>query len=113
FSTDLLPLLPPRPLHPPDLHSFPTRRSLDLVRTQFAIQDTSEQFCSGNLRQQFSPVLFKKKFAGSFISQRQKTNHGNIMSRNNRSEEHTSELQSRGHLVCRLLLEKKKPISTG
>src|SRR5437660_2658306 len=27
-----------------------------------------------------------------------------------RSEEHTSELQSRGHLVCRLLLEKKKPV---
>src|SRR5690625_6438731 len=27
-----------------------------------------------------------------------------------RSEEHTSELQSRGHLVCRLLLEKKKKI---
>src|SRR5690554_7735426 len=26
----------------------------------------------------------------------------------NRSEEHTSELQSRTHLVCRLLLEKKK-----
>src|SRR5439155_26755562 len=30
-----------------------------------------------------------------------------------RSEEHTSELQSRGHLVCRLLLEKKKNISSG
>src|SRR5439155_15055161 len=31
-----------------------------------------------------------------------------------RSEEHTSELQSRGHLVCRLLLEKKKtPYFTG
>src|SRR5690625_5163942 len=29
-----------------------------------------------------------------------------------RSEEHTSELQSRGHLVCRLLLEKKKKITT-
>src|SRR5690625_6585805 len=30
-----------------------------------------------------------------------------IIGRNqNRSEEHTSELQSRGHLVCRLLLEK-------
>src|SRR5207253_5434862 len=28
-----------------------------------------------------------------------------------RSEEHTSELQSRGHLVCRLLLEKKKSSS--
>src|SRR2546422_5858224 len=29
-----------------------------------------------------------------------------------RSEEHTSELQSRLHLVCRLLLEKKKNTST-
>src|SRR2546429_4953059 len=29
--------------------------------------------------------------------------------RSSRSEEHTSELQSRLHLVCRLLLEKKKP----
>src|SRR5690625_5835627 len=29
-----------------------------------------------------------------------------------RSEEHTSELQSRGHLVCRLLLEKKKTKKT-
>src|SRR2546422_8005912 len=29
-----------------------------------------------------------------------------------RSEEHTSELQSRLHLVCRLLLEKKKKIRT-
>src|SRR5437870_9679745 len=30
-----------------------------------------------------------------------------------RSEEHTSELQSRGHLVCRLLLEKKKIVHIG
>src|SRR2546429_3640223 len=30
--------------------------------------------------------------------------------RKNRSEEHTSELQSRLHLVCRLLLEKKKQL---
>src|SRR5690625_6409223 len=29
-----------------------------------------------------------------------------------RSEEHTSELQSRGHLVCRLLLEKKNTIAS-
>src|SRR5690625_5344834 len=29
-------------------------------------------------------------------------------SKHGRSEEHTSELQSRGHIVCRLLLEKKK-----
>src|SRR2546429_6455530 len=32
-----------------------------------------------------------------------------ISASTNRSEEHTSELQSRLHLVCRLLLEKKKP----
>src|SRR5436305_10810943 len=31
-----------------------------------------------------------------------------VPSRRLRSEEHTSELQSRPHLVCRLLLEKKK-----
>src|SRR5439155_8009353 len=31
-----------------------------------------------------------------------------LMKAVSRSEEHTSELQSRGHLVCRLLLEKKK-----
>src|SRR5437870_9903083 len=31
-----------------------------------------------------------------------------VLARSMRSEEHTSELQSRGHLVCRLLLEKKK-----
>src|SRR5690625_2047254 len=30
-----------------------------------------------------------------------------------RSEEHTSELQSRGHLVCRLLLEKKHNSTSG
>src|SRR5690625_6510500 len=30
------------------------------------------------------------------------------LAENYRSEEHTSELQSRGHLVCRLLLDKKK-----
>src|SRR5690625_6155238 len=33
---------------------------------------------------------------------------GRVLIRLYRSEEHTSELQSRGHLVCRLLLEKKK-----
>src|SRR5690625_7114813 len=31
-----------------------------------------------------------------------------VANRQQRSEEHTSELQSRGHLVCRLLLAKKK-----
>src|SRR5258708_28668691 len=35
-----------------------------------------------------------------------------LTSRDARSEEHTSELQSPDHLVCRLLLEKKKNIYT-
>src|SRR5207253_10897907 len=35
-----------------------------------------------------------------------------VTSSSSRSEEHTSELQSRGHLVCRLLLEKKKHTET-
>src|SRR5690625_1257378 len=35
-----------------------------------------------------------------------------FLSELDRSEEHTSELQSRGHLVCRLLLEKKKRNNT-
>src|SRR5439155_14346261 len=38
---------------------------------------------------------------GDALRRRHVLSHG-------RSEEHTSELQSRGHLVCRLLLEKKK-----
>src|SRR5690625_6873219 len=36
-----------------------------------------------------------------------------ITATDTRSEEHTSELQSRGHLVCRLLLEKKKHKDSG
>src|SRR5258707_10624799 len=36
--------------------------------------------------------------------------HRNLVVRAFRSEEHTSELQSRQYLVCRLLLEKKKQL---
>src|SRR5690625_5524712 len=46
--------------------------------------------------------LFIKKY----LSMVARTNYKVIVEK--RSEEHTSELQSRGHLVCRLLLEKKK-----
>src|SRR5258708_25826376 len=37
---------------------------------------------------------------------------GQLVSQIRRSEEHTSELQSPDHLVCRLLLEKKKTATT-
>src|SRR5690625_6374475 len=43
-----------------------------------------------------------------FIGNRIDDEGRSIDKNGNRSEEHTSELQSRGHLVCRLLLEKKK-----
>src|SRR5690625_6412607 len=43
----------------------------------------------------------------SFIVKKYKSPVIYQISHANRSEEHTSELQSRGHLVCRLLLEKK------
>src|SRR3989449_2090202 len=39
--------------------------------------------------------------------------HGKVIALGTRSEEHTSELQSRLHLVCRLLLEKKKNNDAG
>src|SRR2546422_5691372 len=48
---------------------------------------------------------------GSIIipdSAREKPQEGKVIAVGTRSEEHTSELQSRLHLVCRLLLEKKK-----
>src|SRR5690625_6137097 len=46
-------------------------------------------------------VLLLLRFIWSF------QNFNDIYLLTQRSEEHTSELQSRGHLVCRLLLEKK------
>src|SRR5438552_7809590 len=69
-----------------DLHSFPTRRSSDL----FGI-DVRADGCEA--------ALSKRK------SQRRRAAAWCV---ENRSEEHTSELQSPDHLVCRLLLEKKK-----
>src|SRR5436305_10046853 len=68
----------------PCLLSFPTRRSSDLE---------PEFEAAHGLMQQHAETI------GSFQSAR---------ARGLRSEEHTSELQSRPHLVCRLLLEKKK-----
>src|SRR5207253_9534544 len=77
------------PLHLP---SFPTRRSSDLP-------------FSGR-----SPAPSRSR------SRCWSCSHGSASWRSSsiapRSEEHTSELQSRGHLVCRLLLEKKNNINS-
>src|SRR5437870_11076948 len=60
-------------------------------------------------------TLFRSlRGAGSVLSKLRKLKSANSkrsFAPTFRSEEHTSELQSRGHLVCRLLLEKKNIIT--
>src|SRR5690606_41849483 len=90
---------------PRDLHSFPTRRSSDLL-TRMSIgrpsptswstkaeTESSEDRSSGRVVT-FAPGTSLRMRSAAFSPLR--------------SEEHTSELQSRENLVCRLLLEKKK-----
>src|SRR5205814_4784140 len=79
-----------------DLHSFPTRRSSDLG-------PSPAPRAAGPWTTRQSPCLR--------ASQGRTLRH--LFGRaKRRSEEHTSELQSLRHLVCRLLLEKKKNRST-
>src|SRR5690625_7053695 len=94
---------------PPQLSTlFPTRRSSDLqyIEGRIAVNNVS------------SPALPEAAIVGegeeSYIfiktgeASRQEESREDANDNSWRSEEHTSELQSRGHLVCRLLLEKKK-----
>src|SRR5439155_5915202 len=68
-------------------------------------------------RRDLSPVLRELALAAASVdgrsSRREKARglEGGAWREDLRSEEHTSELQSRGHLVCRLLLEKKKELT--
>src|SRR5947208_9256276 len=70
---------------PPRSTLFPTRRSSDLMVPVFAT--TSHNTIAKLFHRYIDTFIHIKKW---------------------RSEEHTSELQSPDHLVCRLLLEKKK-----
>src|SRR5690625_5437572 len=54
------------------------------------------------------PLFFSRRFTALFKSSNSPLGDLPLTLSTKRSEEHTSELQSRGHLVCRLLLEKKK-----
>src|SRR5437899_11016831 len=78
-----------------DLHSFPTRRSSDLILARLSTSRSRAP-----RRRRGSPRRSWR--AASPTTARTPT------SPPARSEEHTSELQSLRHLVCRLLLEKKK-----
>src|SRR5690606_41869058 len=95
-----------------DRRHFPTRRSSDLIPyREVLVGHANETFFEQGLR---GGVLFEHDvdvgdhvhdplrlaFGGKALPAR---THNAL-----RSEEHTSELQSRENLVCRLLLEKKK-----
>src|SRR5687768_17860379 len=88
---------------PPTSTLFPTRRSSDL---------TTKAAMSWHSRGVFTPRI--EGLASLAAANHQATARRCLASRRpwegcrRRSEEHTSELQSRLHLVCRLLLEKKK-----
>src|SRR5690606_41936723 len=94
----------------PDLHSFPTRRSSDLPRppsrsiTPRSI-GSSRSWRPATSRPPTSTTSRTARWAPSGPASRPPTCS---CRRATRSEEHTSELQSRENLVCRLLLEKKK-----
>src|SRR5205814_2548568 len=106
------PLFFPAPPAPHALHPFPTRRSSDLTvaggrtgldvdgvtswsRGAFAV-DASVTGAGGGV------VAIGAGACGAAAGA------GAVFCAGGRSEEHTSELQSLRHLVCRLLLEKKK-----
>src|SRR5690606_41409471 len=95
------------------LHSFPTRRSSDLervpadIRAQGGVSRMSDpDMIDGIVRAVSIPVMAKARI-GHFMEARvlqalgvDYIDESEVL----RSEEHTSELQSRENLVCRLLL---------
>src|SRR5205823_15091898 len=88
-----------------DLHSFPTRRSSDLVASSSNL--TREQNVASNMVAAL-PSREEKKPRQSPNTHPASRRCGAGFPSSSRSEEHTSELQSLAYLVCRLLLEKKK-----
>src|SRR5690606_40694335 len=97
----------------PDLHSLPTRRSSDLVQAM-VVERLKEDFPGrfvGTSNVHLARLLDVKPMgtmAHEWIMAHQQLGPRLIDSQSaalDRSEEHTSELQSRENLVCRLLLE--------
>src|SRR5205814_9185332 len=83
-----------------NLHSFPTRRSSDLPLNYLLV----------SFVRSFSNLVRQGKFdiVHSHLAGMSGAVSFAAFLGGSRSEEHTSELQSLRHLVCRLLLEKKK-----
>src|SRR5687768_17840938 len=85
----------------PPPHSFPTRRSSDLAPRCPGRASEPRKAAVVERQPHERSEQCEKERVEAFVSMRATTTAA-------RSEEHTSELQSRLHLVCRLLLEKKK-----
>src|SRR5207253_9029550 len=99
--------------HHQALHSFPTRRSSDLCRAITPTGANPSGFCAVGAQFNRDRILLREWNIWYFLMNRMSVgatvawyDASNIRQALARSEEHTSELQSRGHLVCRLLLEK-------
>src|SRR5690606_41086826 len=97
----------------PYLPSFPTRRSSDLgeVEAGLAAAGDSDDVLTREYRRgdAMRRVHWRATARAGDLRVRQEEHHAEVSSLVIlRSEEHTSELQSRENLVCRLLLENKK-----
>src|SRR5689334_24643049 len=89
----------------PNVPSFPTRRSSDLARGRTTARRTHPRR-RPRQRRPTRPVTTGR--APTTVRQTDRPPGGSsTTAAAPRSEEHTSELQSQFHLVCRLLLEKK------
>src|SRR5437870_12587402 len=86
-----------------------SRDALDPAKTVWeAIGGGADTLTLGSRTVPSRAYVASFNFRGSDQQKRVADLSGGERNRLHRSEEHTSELQSRGHLVCRLLLEKKK-----
>src|SRR5207247_10839289 len=97
-----------RHAHLPPLLSFPTRRSSDLESDHHRLLHSASfrSACTSSaVRERHAPTGNRPRRSGPIRTRTSRTTSRPTASR---SEEHTSELQSRVDLVCRLLLEKKK-----
>src|SRR5689334_23931097 len=90
-----------------DLHSFPTRRSSDLAPEMTAACPVARSRSTRASDAGIAAVRWRW-CSRSSVASSSSVPEVRACTSSARSEEHTSELQSQFHLVCRLLLEKKK-----
>src|SRR5207244_12186842 len=91
------------------LPSFPTRRSSDLKTDVRLVLFPGEPHSLKKTVHQRRKLEEELAWFDKYLFKSSKSENEAVKpDSNRRSEEHTSELQSPDHLVCRLLLEKKK-----